>query len=464
MKKMAVSFSILFAFLAIKETTYTMEEYLHASTQALAEAIQDNNLEAAKEALAKRANPNALIRMAGYTIDLSFLEAAALKGNLPMVKLLISKGAVLGGKDLIHFAVRSNNVELVRWLVGEGLDVPSLISDALDLRNKEMLELLLKEGASVAGSLNLVVDAVLHKLAPGETEESVIPFVEFALNHGYDINGASYNMRAISSLIDKRYYKLISWFVEHGALLITGSVQHDLAVQDIKSIFTEPLLDAIAFHKADEALQILGTLKGMLGRSKIALINQALILAAAQGLDKVVEALLDIFNNHLSISSIGTALERAALNGHADTFEMLYNARVGSIQHNPIDWEPYLERAFFWAAVHAPNPQVARQYYVQDFPRIVEFILTQNYLYDLRIPLDRTAQQVRTLLASAGISSETKKKLESLLKLLASHQSVAASHQAAERETSLLSTLPKEILEKVLKSVAPSSGFGFSSH
>ena len=127
----------------------------------LQRAIQASDVESAREALSKGANPNS----PGDDYSLAYaLPLAARIGNIEMVRLLLDNGADIDFQDcccmacyapLTH-AVDADNVELVRLLVARGANVNYAIAyeDGMTLRtraeqkgNKNVLKILDEAGA-----------------------------------------------------------------------------------------------------------------------------------------------------------------------------------------------------------------------------------------------------------------------------------------------------------------------------
>jgi ankyrin repeat protein len=97
---------------------------------------------------------------------MTVLMAAASKGNLEMVKLLIEKGADVEDKDkdgatvLVH-ATLMGNPEIVRFLIDKGADVNAQTSQGLtalmmaaDQGNLEIVKFLIEKGADVNAKKN----------------------------------------------------------------------------------------------------------------------------------------------------------------------------------------------------------------------------------------------------------------------------------------------------------------------
>lgn len=92
------------------------------------------------------------------------LQIAANKGQLPLVKLLVEKGADLNyvhpvtRMNALHMAASSNHPQVVKYLVSKGIDLDaklkndvSIIRVLRDLGHNDMVELLLAAGVKDDG-------------------------------------------------------------------------------------------------------------------------------------------------------------------------------------------------------------------------------------------------------------------------------------------------------------------------
>ena len=125
-----------------------------------------------------------------------------------MVKYLIFEGADVNAKDKdnmtpIHYAARSENVEVVKYLISKGLDVNAkndYDSTPLHLAvhrggkfDIEMIKYLVSEGADVNarnsyGKTPLHIAAYAGVYSDNEKENKVVKFVEYLISEGADVN------------------------------------------------------------------------------------------------------------------------------------------------------------------------------------------------------------------------------------------------------------------------------------
>ena len=125
------------------------------ANQALLDAAEFGNIEAAKEAIEDGADVNAIVN------DRTPLSAATWKGQTKIVKLLIAEGADVNTKDErretpLHWAVEYGHTEIAELLMAKDADV-----NAKDMHSKtplhwaarkgstQFIELLIAKGANV---------------------------------------------------------------------------------------------------------------------------------------------------------------------------------------------------------------------------------------------------------------------------------------------------------------------------
>ncbi len=448
------------------------KKYSPKATKELIIAVEGGDLEAAKAAFEQGGDPNAqlpiflpgmqgLRELPRFYLKFGFnlLEYAIATGNLPMARFLARhatfnphKFEKLGLGNLLNLAVQSGNLDMVQWVLGEGAEVlaPSgfyrdrPIDMALIYGHPHLISYLRSQGAYIPGGpRDLIAQIIEESLRVGRTEESIIESVELALENGYDINAPLLRLfRPLVLGIEAGLNNLVQLLVEQGATL-TNSVRKILKDKNIKSIFNNTLLDAIAFGYKDTVLVLLAELKSKekLSNSEILLIRRALNLASAQGFEEIVVELLAHFSNYLNRETIGRSLYLATRNGHLNVVQDLFESQSGSIQHNSLDWRPYLARALRAAILRS-----------QTNSEILSFFLTNDFLYNLGIPID-AVDQIRDMVNDPHITMENRQYLEELLATLTRHQRAVGLREAellAQQETSLIRTLPESVLSRVV--------------
>lgn len=482
-----------FLFFALLFTTsyecLSMHESLSKDAdEILIQAVKAKDFDAAQKALEDGANPNQFIFISNgrLLLPVRLINAAVLAGDLPMAQLLTSNGACLEVPNLLTDAVSSGNTRLVKWLIDQGLNVnlgaqdPTVssfelvkwlsgegtnvnsstqrpIDRAIARNDINMVRLLIERGAHVAGaSINLAASAIAQSYSSPEARKNQLSLIELTLANGYSINVSI----PITNLILNHDLTLIRWLLEHGSL-ITAFMKAVLHGNNIEGIYNEPLLDAIVFHDIERAKHLLTRYakirdpERLLNRYRritehspqATIIHRALIVAAAQGLDNLVLAVLQDYNDILDISSIGTALERAALAGHLPVVETIYRFYAKSIQKHSDVWRSYLNRALFLAAVQRRIP-------------VVEFLLQRDLLYNLDLDIGQAGQQIRTILANPQLQAVLRTELNTLLDVLIRYQRArSAGHIIARlqiptyhrQEGTTFRTLPEELTQQITR-------------
>ena len=121
-------------------------------------AADNNNFEIVKIIVENGADVNAK-NVDGFTV----LFSAARNGNLEMVQYLVNQGiSVSDSVGALHGAVASGNLELVQWLIAHGVDVNSyfhndtVLAYALECKSRDVLRFLVEQ-------IGVDVNASIHK-------------------------------------------------------------------------------------------------------------------------------------------------------------------------------------------------------------------------------------------------------------------------------------------------------------
>ena len=132
------AFWVLLSFLFVTQAVAELNEELF-------EAVEKGNLALVKQLVSKGANINAKDELLGITP----LHLAAEKGNLDIVKYLVTKGANVNTKDdyfswtPLHIAARDGELEIIKYLISKGSDVNAdVISLAKDMGYSEVAKYL----------------------------------------------------------------------------------------------------------------------------------------------------------------------------------------------------------------------------------------------------------------------------------------------------------------------------------
>jgi ankyrin repeat protein len=128
---------------------------------------------------------------------------ASLKGNLEMVKFLVSEGADVNmvnnnGGTALMAASEKGNLEIVKFLVSKGADVNAVNNNgntalmlASENGNLEMVKFLFSEGADVNAVNNIGNTALMNASMFGR-----LKVVQFLVSKGADVNMVNNNGRS----------------------------------------------------------------------------------------------------------------------------------------------------------------------------------------------------------------------------------------------------------------------------
>lgn len=146
---------LLAATLMLSTTVYALTDEEQVE---LSYAIENGNAAAVKKFLDNGLNPN------DTAFAWSWLQVAANKNQLEIVKLMVERGANLNYKHpvtkmtAVAFAVYNNNKAMVEYLIAKGADPNiklrggvSLVRMARDMGNADMAEFLIQHGAKDDG-------------------------------------------------------------------------------------------------------------------------------------------------------------------------------------------------------------------------------------------------------------------------------------------------------------------------
>lgn len=161
----------------------------------------------------------------GWSVDDSldkenhrFIHFAAKSNRLDLVKFILLKGANvnISTKDkrtALHFAVRSENLEMVKCLVVNGVDVnfcawcwDAPLVNAVDLLNYEIIKYLVENGADV----NIIDSSYKTPLTTAIIKDCNLDLIEFFLENGAEDSTISCLCAAIKS----KNISLVKYFLE----------------------------------------------------------------------------------------------------------------------------------------------------------------------------------------------------------------------------------------------------------
>ena len=143
------------------------------------------------------------------------LDSAIRAGNRQVIDSLLQKGAGFS-KNAMWFAVGRNDVDLLKYLVGKGLDldspdaVPSL-STAIRLKNVEMLSFLLEAGVPAASKDSYALTTA--------AEENNVEAAKLLVKNGANPNGGGIitNDNPLLTAVWKGNKEMVKLLLENGA-------------------------------------------------------------------------------------------------------------------------------------------------------------------------------------------------------------------------------------------------------
>ncbi len=183
--------------------------------------------------------------------DNTVLQYAVESDNLRLVKFLVSKGAKGDNVEIISRVVANNNTEMLQWLLSHGVTIsdPQLpqikgaLKEAVKKGNIEMAKTLCKHGvnissvdiatvASVSGNMEMVkwlVDQGMacrnkngYYILYGAVQSDNLELVKWVVEQGVDVNATYDGMSFMNTQITILNYanpdsKVTQWLQEHGA-------------------------------------------------------------------------------------------------------------------------------------------------------------------------------------------------------------------------------------------------------
>jgi ankyrin repeat protein len=120
-----------------------------------------------------------------YKFDSGSLSSAARQGHLEIFEILIGQGFELENeyKNSLRSAIRSNELNVVKFLVANDIEISSSLHFAIQSKSLEMLEFLISTGSDV-NEISTEGDAPLHLTVARELTEAT----KILVDNGADIN------------------------------------------------------------------------------------------------------------------------------------------------------------------------------------------------------------------------------------------------------------------------------------
>ncbi len=191
--------------------------FSHKATAALFQAVADNNIKKAKEAIAADAD------LQGFDILCDSALFVAVENNfLDMVKLLIAEGVDVQaqgrGKMLpLHIAAREGALDVAEFLIANGANVNvkdhfkwTPLRFAVEKKSIEMIQLLIMNGAKIPDALSDkdidFLDDVIRSINQKRAEEFAVLSALSAL----EAKGAAFNKKNMPAGLLKTLHQMFS--------------------------------------------------------------------------------------------------------------------------------------------------------------------------------------------------------------------------------------------------------------
>ncbi len=246
----------------------------------------------------------------------------ARSGNLPLLRILVDKGADYAfvdedGRTLLHHAILSKNTEVIEYLLDLGLDVNAEDKEgktplhyAVDSESKDVVEYLLKRGANPNSVDNSLMTPLHYASRVGNVE-----IVRLLLNYGADVNvkneKGNYPIHYACTHDDLELVKLLLENAEESP------------VNWINKMGQSPLHIA-TYHNNTKIIEFLIGLDGVEVNLKDKVKRTPLHYAARNGNLNIVKLLIEHGANISPESITGERpLHEAVYKGHLDVVEFL---------------------------------------------------------------------------------------------------------------------------------------------
>ena len=170
--------------------------------------------------------------------------------------------------------------------------------------------------------------------------------------------------------------------IEHGALADPVADQ-----KRIQEAFTSPLSIALIEHNVEAANKAIDEYSTKhLSEEDNKMINEALVIAAAQNRVTILHTILSRFSGSISNAALRTALIGAAFAGHVGPIDLiLAAARRRPEPLNSLEWHNALNRAVFAAAIQHRIP-------------VLELLVDRAFFLDIRIDLSDIGFAIKHIL------------------------------------------------------------------
>ena len=290
-----------------------------ASALTIFDALEDDNIEQVEELILQ--DPDVLQERNDAFCDP--LTVAAIKGNLDLMKFMISQGADITtidreGSNLLHNAAANGHLEVVEYLIDQNFDVNTADGNgntallfASSLNNLELVKYLLEQGADVQAESTNGTTAMLNGVFSGNVE-----IIKLLQDHGLSVdhpNQWGVTPLMYASIVGNR--DIVEYLIENGADVHAISAQGETALVwatirlhfDIAELLMEK---GLSYNDKNE-----------LGRT--------MFFAAGKSPIEAVEYMIEHGADPLVVDSIGvTPLHIAAQRGNTEIAEYLINLGI----------------------------------------------------------------------------------------------------------------------------------------
>lgn len=165
------------------------------------------------------------------------LNYSILSGNVEGVSILLNAGASIDNReDYLHNAIRVNNLNMVKLLINNGIDINQIPKNSssdyngksplylsVEKQNTDVIKLLLLNNANInidADKKSILYNALIsYKKYSSEAEKNSLNIIKLLLNAGVDIDirDSFGGNTPLIYAIEKKYTEVVKLLIEYGA-------------------------------------------------------------------------------------------------------------------------------------------------------------------------------------------------------------------------------------------------------
>lgn len=296
------------------------------------------------------------------------LFKAVFEGNVGLVELLIKKGALPNALDRsgnrpLHIAAISGHEKIVKLLINKDVDIHAENIEGLQAFHNAalaghlgILKLLSRAGsnlnkpsanggqalhhATATGHLPIIVFLIENKADMHARDNTLAqplhlatnfghqPIIEWLISHGADMTAEDmYGKTPLKIAIKKGNHEILACLISHGAEL---DLDDEILFSAIETVYPEGSLERnIVLKNSEAAMKMLRTYTPRnLSRKQTQIINQALILSAAQTIKPVLQYIINTFYTSLETDSLTHSLFCAVKNQKDDYVKLILDKAI----------------------------------------------------------------------------------------------------------------------------------------